>query len=168
MLIFGTGESVVPPPKEIREYISGLGIQLDVQSSVSRQRNDDTAKRRADCSGTLRRLSICFKRKDGESLLPYAPSSLSSREQASQGHEAAPSCLPYEFTVCIYSLMHMHLLFPCKTWVSVVHCCQPWPTEPNEEGPRRDRRARRTHHVSAHSSRSKTTKTPASSPAQSP
>jgi NADH dehydrogenase [ubiquinone] 1 alpha subcomplex assembly factor 3 len=36
MLIFGTGESVVPPPKEIREYISGLGIQLDVQSSVRR------------------------------------------------------------------------------------------------------------------------------------
>ena len=34
MLIFGTGESVVPPPKEIKEYISGLGIQLDVQSSV--------------------------------------------------------------------------------------------------------------------------------------
>lgn len=35
ILIFGTGERVLPAPKAIRDYISGLGIQLDVMDSVS-------------------------------------------------------------------------------------------------------------------------------------
>lgn len=34
ILLFGTGASVLPVPKEIREYVSGLGIQMDVMDSV--------------------------------------------------------------------------------------------------------------------------------------
>lgn len=34
-LIFGTGEQSIPAPKEIKDYISSLGIQLDVMDSVS-------------------------------------------------------------------------------------------------------------------------------------
>lgn len=34
ILIFGTGAQPLPIPKEIRDYISGLGIQLDVMDSV--------------------------------------------------------------------------------------------------------------------------------------
>ncbi|RSH93381.1 hypothetical protein EHS25_007737 [Saitozyma podzolica] len=33
ILLLGTGERVVPAPKAIREYISSLGIQLDVMDS---------------------------------------------------------------------------------------------------------------------------------------
>jgi NADH dehydrogenase [ubiquinone] 1 alpha subcomplex assembly factor 3 len=36
ILLFGTGQTVIPAPKEIRDYISSLGIQLDVMDSVSR------------------------------------------------------------------------------------------------------------------------------------
>lgn len=35
ILLFGTGQNVLPVPKEIRDYVSGLGIQLDVMDSVS-------------------------------------------------------------------------------------------------------------------------------------
>ncbi len=35
ILIFGTGARVLPPPREVRDYISSLGIQLDVMDSVS-------------------------------------------------------------------------------------------------------------------------------------
>jgi NADH dehydrogenase [ubiquinone] 1 alpha subcomplex assembly factor 3 len=35
ILLFGTGRTVVPPPKEIKDYVSSLGIQLDVMDSVS-------------------------------------------------------------------------------------------------------------------------------------
>jgi uncharacterized protein len=34
ILLFGTGQTVLPAPKEIRDYISSLGIQLDVMDSV--------------------------------------------------------------------------------------------------------------------------------------
>lgn len=34
ILLFGTGLTTVPAPKGIRDYISGLGIQLDVMDSV--------------------------------------------------------------------------------------------------------------------------------------
>lgn len=36
ILLFGTGKTVLPPPGPIRSYINSLGIQLDVQSTVSR------------------------------------------------------------------------------------------------------------------------------------
>lgn len=36
ILLFGTGKTVLPPPAPIRSYINSLGIQLDVQSTVSR------------------------------------------------------------------------------------------------------------------------------------
>lgn len=39
MILFGTGKSVIPPPKEIKDYISSLGIQLEVMDSVSPQSN---------------------------------------------------------------------------------------------------------------------------------
>lgn len=35
ILLFGTGQTVLPAPKEIRDYVSSLGIQLDVMDSVS-------------------------------------------------------------------------------------------------------------------------------------
>jgi NADH dehydrogenase [ubiquinone] 1 alpha subcomplex assembly factor 3 len=35
ILLFGTGESVLPVPKRIKDYVSSLGIQLDVMDSVS-------------------------------------------------------------------------------------------------------------------------------------
>lgn len=35
ILIFGTGRTVLPAPREVRDYISSLGIQLDVMDSVS-------------------------------------------------------------------------------------------------------------------------------------
>jgi NADH dehydrogenase [ubiquinone] 1 alpha subcomplex assembly factor 3 len=35
ILLFGTGQTVLPAPKEIKDYISSLGIQLDVMDSVS-------------------------------------------------------------------------------------------------------------------------------------
>lgn len=35
ILLFGTGKTVLPPPAPIRSYINSLGIQLDVQSTVS-------------------------------------------------------------------------------------------------------------------------------------
>jgi NADH dehydrogenase [ubiquinone] 1 alpha subcomplex assembly factor 3 len=35
ILLFGTGQTVMPAPKEIKDYISSLGIQLDVMDSVS-------------------------------------------------------------------------------------------------------------------------------------
>ena len=34
ILLFGTGQTVLPAPKEIKDYISSLGIQLDVMDSV--------------------------------------------------------------------------------------------------------------------------------------
>lgn len=34
ILIFGTGKSALPPPPEIREYISRLGISLEIMDSV--------------------------------------------------------------------------------------------------------------------------------------
>lgn len=34
ILIFGTGKSALPPPPDIREYISRLGISLEVMDSV--------------------------------------------------------------------------------------------------------------------------------------
>ncbi|BEI81086.1 hypothetical protein CcaverHIS002_0202460 [Cutaneotrichosporon cavernicola] len=33
ILLFGTGARVLPPPREVRDYISSLGIQLDVMDS---------------------------------------------------------------------------------------------------------------------------------------
>ncbi|SNX81574.1 uncharacterized protein MEPE_00279 [Melanopsichium pennsylvanicum] len=33
ILLFGTGKRVLPPPGPVREYLNGLGIQLDVQST---------------------------------------------------------------------------------------------------------------------------------------
>ncbi|WWC65975.1 uncharacterized protein I303_108597 [Kwoniella dejecticola CBS 10117] len=33
ILLFGTGQTAIPAPKAIREYISGLGIQLDVMDT---------------------------------------------------------------------------------------------------------------------------------------
>ena len=35
ILLLGTGLTVLPPPPELRRYISSLGIQLDVMDSVS-------------------------------------------------------------------------------------------------------------------------------------
>lgn len=35
ILLLGTGSTVLPPPPELRSYISSLGIQLDVMDSVS-------------------------------------------------------------------------------------------------------------------------------------
>ena len=35
ILLLGTGLTVLPPPPELRLYISSLGIQLDVMDSVS-------------------------------------------------------------------------------------------------------------------------------------
>lgn len=35
ILLLGTGERAWPAPKRLREYISSLGIQLDVMDSVS-------------------------------------------------------------------------------------------------------------------------------------
>jgi NADH dehydrogenase [ubiquinone] 1 alpha subcomplex assembly factor 3 len=35
ILVLGTGEQALPVPKSIRDYISYLGIQLDVMDSVS-------------------------------------------------------------------------------------------------------------------------------------
>ncbi|KAJ9121524.1 hypothetical protein QFC22_002142 [Naganishia vaughanmartiniae] len=35
ILLFGTGKSALPPPPDIREYISSLGISLDIMDSVS-------------------------------------------------------------------------------------------------------------------------------------
>lgn len=35
ILLLGTGKTVLPPPPEIRAYLSSLGIQLDVMDSVS-------------------------------------------------------------------------------------------------------------------------------------
>ena len=35
IILFGTGKRVLPPPGPVREWIAGLGIQLDVQSTVS-------------------------------------------------------------------------------------------------------------------------------------
>lgn len=35
ILLLGTGQRALPAPKRLREYISGLGIQLDVMDSVS-------------------------------------------------------------------------------------------------------------------------------------
>lgn len=34
MLLFGTGERALPPPPFLRSYLSKLGIQLDVMSTV--------------------------------------------------------------------------------------------------------------------------------------
>jgi NADH dehydrogenase [ubiquinone] 1 alpha subcomplex assembly factor 3 len=34
ILLLGTGLTVIPPPPSIRQYISSLGIQLDVMDSV--------------------------------------------------------------------------------------------------------------------------------------
>ncbi|KAL7424428.1 hypothetical protein Q5752_000111 [Cryptotrichosporon argae] len=33
ILLFGTGKSVIPAPKAVRDYVSSLGIQLDVMDS---------------------------------------------------------------------------------------------------------------------------------------
>ncbi|SPO19910.1 uncharacterized protein UTRI_00308_B [Ustilago trichophora] len=33
IVLFGTGKRVLPPPGPVREYLNGLGIQLDVQST---------------------------------------------------------------------------------------------------------------------------------------
>ncbi|WVF68573.1 hypothetical protein IAT40_003342 [Kwoniella sp. CBS 6097] len=33
ILLFGTGQTAIPAPKAVREYISGLGIQLDVMDT---------------------------------------------------------------------------------------------------------------------------------------
>ncbi len=35
ILLFGTGSRVIPAPRAVRDYISSLGIQLDVMDSVS-------------------------------------------------------------------------------------------------------------------------------------
>lgn len=35
IILFGTGKRVLPPPAPIREYLNSLGIQVDVQSTVS-------------------------------------------------------------------------------------------------------------------------------------
>ena len=35
ILLLGTGSTVLPPPPELRSYISSLGIQLDIMDSVS-------------------------------------------------------------------------------------------------------------------------------------
>jgi uncharacterized protein len=35
ILILGTGKSALPPPPELREYISKLGISLDIMDTVS-------------------------------------------------------------------------------------------------------------------------------------
>lgn len=35
ILLLGTGESVLPAPKAIKDYVSSLGMQLDVMDSVS-------------------------------------------------------------------------------------------------------------------------------------
>ncbi len=35
IVLFGTGKRVLPPPTPIRQYLNELGIQLDVQSTVS-------------------------------------------------------------------------------------------------------------------------------------
>lgn len=43
ILLFGTGQTVLPAPKEIKDYISSLGIQLDVMDSVSRAQVSSTA-----------------------------------------------------------------------------------------------------------------------------
>lgn len=34
ILLLGTGKTVVPPPAALRNYLRGLGIQLDVMDSV--------------------------------------------------------------------------------------------------------------------------------------
>jgi NADH dehydrogenase [ubiquinone] 1 alpha subcomplex assembly factor 3 len=34
ILLLGTGDSVLPAPKAIKDYVSGLGMQLDVMDSV--------------------------------------------------------------------------------------------------------------------------------------
>lgn len=36
ILIFGTGQTVLPPPAKVKNYLNSLGIQVDVQDSVSR------------------------------------------------------------------------------------------------------------------------------------
>lgn len=46
ILLFGTGQTVLPAPKEIRDYVSSLGIQLDVMDSVS---HSGFTKPCADC-----------------------------------------------------------------------------------------------------------------------
>ena len=35
IVLFGTGKRVLPPPGPIRDWLNGLGIQVDVQSTVS-------------------------------------------------------------------------------------------------------------------------------------
>lgn len=35
ILLLGTGDSVLPAPKAIKDYVSSLGMQLDVMDSVS-------------------------------------------------------------------------------------------------------------------------------------
>lgn len=41
IILFGTGKRVLPPPAPIRQWINELGIQLDVQSTVSLQPTSD-------------------------------------------------------------------------------------------------------------------------------
>lgn len=36
IILFGTGRRVLPPPGPVRQWLNELGIQLDVQSTVSR------------------------------------------------------------------------------------------------------------------------------------
>lgn len=59
----------MPVPKAIREYVSGLGIQLDIMDTVSLLHfitdEEETDERRE----TLVRRSTCFKKKEGKSPL---------------------------------------------------------------------------------------------------
>ena len=48
ILLFGTGKSVLPVPKEIKDYISGLGIQLDVMDSVRRRSRSRVRRNETD------------------------------------------------------------------------------------------------------------------------
>lgn len=49
ILLFGTGKQVIPAPKEIKDYVSGLGIQLDVMDSVSSSAFHKPTIPRANC-----------------------------------------------------------------------------------------------------------------------
>ena len=60
MVLFGTGQTVMPVPKEMREYVSGLGIQLDVMDSVGY-----IARAELMGSETLRQPTTCCRKKAG-------------------------------------------------------------------------------------------------------